>query len=93
MGEGLSKKLLEGGQVLISKPKSMSQKLRIHDKQPSRDLKYLFQKHKVPTWERLSYPCIYIDNSLAAVIGIGINPEVQAKRNEMGYVITYKKPQ
>ena len=93
MGEGISKNFIANQKVLISKPKSMNQKIKVHAKQPSRDLKYLFQKYKIPVWERSNYPCVYIENRLVAVLNIGIDDEVRAKKNEEGFVFTYKKPQ
>jgi tRNA(Ile)-lysidine synthase len=71
----------------------MTEKIKVHAKQPSRDLKYLFQEHKIPVWERSNYPCVYIENRLVAVLNIGIDDEARAKKNEEGYVFTYKKPQ
>ena len=93
IGEGISKNFIANQKVLISKPKSMTQKIKVHAKQPSRDLKYLFQKYKIPVWERSNYPCVYIENRLVAVLNIGIDDEARAKLNEEGYVFTYKKPQ
>jgi len=92
-GEGISKNFITNKQVLISKPRSMTEKIKVHAKQPSRDLKYLFQEHKIPVWERSNYPCVYIENRLVAVLNIGIDEEARAKKNEEGYVFTYKKPQ
>ena len=92
-GEGISKNFITNKQVLISKPRSMTEKIKVHAKQPSRDLKYLFQKYKIPVWERSKYPCIYIENRLVAVLNIGIDDEARARLNEEGYVFTYKKPQ
>ena len=93
MGEGIAKNFISNKQVLISKPKSMTEKIKVYAKQPSRDLKYLFQKFKVPVWERPNYPCIYIENRLVALINIAIDDEAKAKQKEMGYVFLYKKPQ
>ena len=92
-GEGISKNFITNKQVLISKPRTMTEKIKVHAKQPSRDLKYLFQEHKIPAWERSNYPCVYIENRLVAVLNIGIDDEARAKQNEEGYVFTYKKPQ
>jgi len=92
-GEGISKNFITNKQVLIAKPRGMTEKIKVHAKQPSRDLKYLFQEHKIPVWERSNYPCVYIGNRLVAVLNIGIDHEARAKKNEEGYVFTYKKPQ
>ena len=92
-GEGISKNFITNKQVLISKPRSMTEKIKVHAKQPSRDLKYLFQKYKIPVWERSNYPCVHIENRLVAVLNIGIDDEARAKQNEEGYVLWYKKPQ
>ena len=78
--------------MLISKPRTMTEKIKVHAKQPSRDLKYLFQEHKIPVWERSNYPCVYIENRLVAVLNIGIDDEARAKQTKKVMSLPIKNP-
>ena len=77
--------------ILIDKPLNMSLKIKIKANQPARSLKYIFQEHKIPPWERENYPCVYIEDKVIAVIGLADSIEYTADKTEMGFCFRYKK--
>jgi tRNA(Ile)-lysidine synthase len=89
VGKGLS--LDDSKKILIDKPHKMSLKIKIKANQPARSLKYIFQEHKIPPWERENYPCLYDEDKLIAVIGLADSVEYIANNKEMGNVFKYKK--
>jgi tRNA(Ile)-lysidine synthase len=89
VGKGLS--LDESKKILIDKPHNMSLKIKIKANQPARSLKYIFQEHKIPPWERENYPCVYVEDKLIAVIGLADSVEYIANKKEMGVNFKYKK--
>jgi tRNA(Ile)-lysidine synthase len=89
VGKGFS--LDESKKILIDKPHNMNLKIKIRINQPARSLKYIFQEHKIPPWERENYPCVYIEDKLIAVIGLADSVEYTANKNETGVSFKYKE--
>lgn len=50
-------------------------------------LKHLLQELNIPPWERARLPLIYLDGSLAAVVGVCIDQAFQAESNQAAYDI------
>ena len=62
----------------------MSAKVKIHPQQPARTLQYIFQKNKIPPWERINYPVIYFNNKVVTIPGIATDINYLCKNNEAG---------
>ncbi|MCO6411114.1 MAG: tRNA lysidine(34) synthetase TilS, partial [Thiogranum sp.] len=54
-------------------------------------LKHLFQEWGVPEWERDRVPLIYVDGELAAVAGLCVSVEHQARSDQEGYVLHWNR--
>lgn len=57
----------------------------------SQRLKTLFQSASVPPWERDRRPLLYVDNTLVAVAGLGIDADFVAGPEEMGWILAWQK--
>jgi tRNA(Ile)-lysidine synthase len=88
-GQGLL--LDESKKILIDKPLNMNLKIKIKANQPARSLKYIFQENKIPPWERENYPCLYVEDTLIAVIGLADSVEYAANKKQTGVSFKYKK--
>ena len=89
VGQGLL--LDETKEIVIDKPHNMNLKIKTKANQPARSLKYIFQEHKIPPWERENYPCVYVEDKLIVVIGLADSVEYAADKKEMGVSFKYKK--
>jgi len=89
VGQGLL--LDETKEIVIDKPHNMNLKIKIKANQPARSLKYIFQKNKIPPWEREHYPCVYVEDKLITVIGLADSVEYTVNKKEMGIIFKYKK--
>jgi tRNA(Ile)-lysidine synthase len=56
-----------GGAELEVRSRTGGESLRVGSEGLSRNLKSLFQKAKIPTWRRDSFPLIYIDGVFSAL--------------------------
>jgi tRNA(Ile)-lysidine synthase len=83
-GSGLSLDKIESSILFIDKPDAMNTKIKIHRNRPSRSLKYLFQQYKVPVWDRVNYPCLYVNKNLIGLAGMGIDIDYQVNSDEVG---------
>ena len=78
-----------GAKSLYIKSRSGGEKLKSFPDQPSRSLKYLFQKADIPHWERDQVPLVYANEQLVAVPNLGVQYEYQSKVGEVGYQIKW----
>ena len=78
-----------GVNTLDIKGRIGGEKLKPLPNQPSRSLKYLFQKADIPHWERDQFPLVYANEQLVAVPNLGVQFEYQSKVGEDGYQIKW----
>jgi tRNA(Ile)-lysidine synthase len=78
-----------GVNTLDIKGRTGGEKLKPLPDQPSRSLKYLFQKADIPHWERDQFPLVYANEKLVAVPNLGIQFEYQSNIGEDGYQIKW----
>ena len=78
-----------GVNTLDIKGRTGGEKLKPLPDQPSRSLKYLFQKADIPHWERDQFPLVYANEKLVAVPNLGVQFEYQSKIGEVGYQIKW----
>jgi tRNA(Ile)-lysidine synthase len=78
-----------GAKSLYIKSRTGGEKLKSFPDQPSRSLKYLFQKADIPHWERDQVPLVYANEQLVAVPNLGVQYEYQSKVGEVGYQIKW----
>ena len=83
-GQGILQESLKKNTTEIDQPRNMSAKLKIHPQQPARTLKYIFQKNKIPPWERENYPLIYVNNKVVSIPGIATDINYLCKNHEAG---------
>ena len=57
--------------------------------QPSRTLKYLLQKSKIPPWQREKIPLIFSEDTLVAVPNFGVHHEFVADKDKIGLTIEW----
>ena len=78
-----------GVKTLYIKGRTGGEKLKPFPDQPSRSLKYLFQKADIPHWERDQVPLVFANEQLIAVPNLGVQFEYQSKVGEVGYQIKW----
>jgi len=78
-----------GVKTLHIKSREGGEKLKPFSDQPSRSLKYLFQKADIPHWERDQIPLIFANEQLVAVPDLGVQLEYQANNGEEAYQINW----
>ena len=78
-----------GIKALHIKSRVGGETLKLFSDQPSRSLKYLFQKADIPHWERDQIPLIFANKQLVAVPNVGVQLEYQANNGEEGYQINW----
>ena len=87
-GEGL---VLPEGFKLRIMSREGSERFKPEFGRPSRTLKHLMQTNRVPPWQRVRIPLVYMDEMLVYIPNLGAAAEMQAKPNETGYVITWEE--
>jgi tRNA(Ile)-lysidine synthase len=80
-----------GVKTLYIKGRSGGEKLKPFPDQPSRSLKYLFQKADIPHWERDQVPLIFANEQLVAVPNLGVQFDYQSNDGEEGYKIKWSR--
>ena len=78
-----------GVKTLYIKSRTGGEKLKPFPDQPSRSLKYLFQKADIPHWERDQGPLVVANKQLVAVPNLGVQFEYQSNVGEDGYQIKW----
>jgi tRNA(Ile)-lysidine synthase len=80
-----------GVNTLDIKGRTGGEKLKTFPDQPSRSLKYLFQKAEIPYWERDQVPLVFANEKLVAVPNLGVQFDYQSSDGEEGYQIKWLK--
>ena len=78
-----------GVNTLYIKSRTGGEKLKPFPDQPSRSLKYLFQKANIPHWERDQVPLVFANEQLVAVPNLGVEFDYQSNVGEDGYQINW----
>ena len=89
-GQGISMKKLGTNTIRIQNRKGGERFKPIHN-QPTRTLKYLLQKSKLPPWKREELPMLFIEDLLIAVPSFGIDHNYHASSIEDSYQIQWIK--
>mgnify|MGYP005696061917 FL=1 len=89
-GSGISLKKLSTSTIRIQNRKG-GERFKPSHNEPSRTLKYLLQKSKMPPWERDDVPLLFIEDHLIAVPSFGIDHAFHSKKNEDAYQVTWLK--
>jgi len=91
-GKGIKMGYLHGSKIQIS-PRKGGEKCHPVSRDKSQSLKKIFQEMEIPPWRRDEIPLLYIDESIAAVIGeFYCKPFAVLNSNEEGFVIELGKP-
>lgn len=89
-GEGLSAGKLAAAPVSI-RARQREESLRPDPRRPARSLRYLFQEHGVPPWQRAGWPLVYCGEQLVAVPGIAVEGAWRAQAGEAGIVLRWDR--
>ncbi len=89
-GQGISMKKLGTNTIRIQNRKGGERFKPAHN-QPTRTLKYLLQKSKLPPWERDQLPMLFIEDLLVAVPNFGVDHKYLASSIEDSYKIQWIK--
>jgi tRNA(Ile)-lysidine synthase len=87
-GQGISLAHLQRETVTV-RIRQGGERLQPDCKRPRRSLKNLFQEAGTPPWSRQALPLIYSGDRLAAVVGIGVDCEFQARPGEPGILLEW----
>jgi tRNA(Ile)-lysidine synthase len=87
-GQGISLEKLRRGEVSIQS-RVGGEKLKPDCQRPRRTLKHLLQEAGIPPWARSHQLLVYRNQQLAAVMGIGVDCEFQARTDETGVVLEW----
>jgi tRNA(Ile)-lysidine synthase len=86
LGQGVILAKLQRAPVTL-RLRSGGETLRPHPGAASRTLKNLLQEHRVPPWQRERLPLLYCGDELAAVVGVAVAADFQARDSEPGIVV------
>lgn len=87
-GMGVSLQKLQSAPVTI-RLRQGEERLRPDAARPSRSLKYLFQEHGVPPWQRIYWPLLYCGKVLIGIPDIALDHSFRAGREEEGVEISW----
>lgn len=82
-GQGASLHLL-GAAPLSVRYREGGERLRLHAGGPRRELKTLFQQWRIPPWQRMRWPLLYVGEQLAVVPGRAVAAEFRASADTPG---------
>lgn len=82
-GSGISLEKLQTAPVTL-RLRVGEERLRPDAARPVRSLKYLFQQHAIPAWQRPCWPLVYSGATLVAVPGLALDCAYQAGAGEPG---------
>lgn len=85
-GQGIRLAALSGAAVTVRFRRG-GERFRPAGRLHSQELKKLLQEANIPPWERDRLPLLYVNEILAAVIGVGVNAEWAARTGEEGMVL------
>jgi len=89
-GQGISMKKL-GSDTIRIQNKRGGERFKPVQNQPTRTLKYLLQKSKLPPWKRDELPMLFIEDLLIAVPNFGVDHKYHASSLEDSYQIKWIK--
>jgi tRNA(Ile)-lysidine synthase len=89
IGEGLSLSRLSGRPLCVRSRRG-GERLAVAPERPRRTLKRLLQEAGLPPWERTGLPLVFVDETLAAVPGIGVAREFQAGAGDPGLRVEWR---
>ncbi|SJM91260.1 tRNA(Ile)-lysidine synthase (fragment) [Crenothrix polyspora] len=78
---GIAEKYWRNAKVVV-RFRVSGEKIALPKREGHHALKNLFQEAGIPPWERLTMPCIYLDNKLAAVGDKWISRYFYSETNE-----------
>lgn len=90
IGQGLAIERLGIDKLRIASREG-GERFRPDANRPTRTLKHLLQEANIPPWERTKLPLIYLQDELAFVPGIGIAAGLEAKAQDAGLLIVWRK--
>lgn len=88
-GQGISMDMIKRG-ALSFRLRTGGESLRPHPNACKRSLKHLFQELSIPPWQRARLPLLYCGEDLVCVVGVAIHADYQAKKDEVGVVVSLK---
>ena len=89
-GQGISMKKLGSNTIRIQNRRG-GERFKPVQNQPTRTLKYLLQKSKIPPWKRDELPMLFIEDLLIAVPNFGVDHKYHANSLEDSYQIKWIK--
>ncbi|MCB5184089.1 tRNA lysidine(34) synthetase TilS [Methylobacillus gramineus] len=87
-GQGLAFDRL-ANKVLTIRHREGRERFKPDARRPTRTLRYLYQEHNVPPWQRECQPLIYSKDQLVIVPGIGVTHSLHAAADELGLVVEW----
>ncbi len=78
--EGISAERLKSGKLEV-RPRKGGEKLKLHRLRPSKNLKHIFQAQGVASFDRSRLPCVWLDNELVFVAGLGTDVREHADKD------------
>ena len=89
LGQGIASHSVPEGLVSVQFRRG-GERCRLSGRAHHQTLKHLFQRQRIPPWERGFIPLIYIENQLAAVAGLWVCEPFAAAADESGWVIGWE---
>lgn len=86
-GAGISLARLQNTSVSL-RLRSGGESLRPRTQAATRSLKNLLQEQRIPPWERERLPLLYCGEELVSVIGVAVQAEYQAQKNEESVLVS-----
>jgi tRNA(Ile)-lysidine synthase len=87
-GAGLAAADLCARQVTV-RSRAGGERMRVALNRPRRSLKALLQEAGMPPWQRGCVPLLFVDDQLACVPGIGVDPRFRAGPAQEGYDLVW----
>lgn len=88
-GGGIAQPLWHASTVTL-RPRSGGEKIKLSGRAGHHCLKKLFQEAGIPPWQRESRPLVYLDDRLAAVVGLWVADWACAPPSSPGYSLTWQ---
>ena len=87
-GAGLRVSAVRDGQVAL-RLRQGGERCRLAGRAHHTTVKHLLQASAIPPWQRARLPLIFVDDRLAVIPNVGVCAEFAARKDEMGYAITW----
>ncbi len=88
LGAGLALKRLDTSKLRVSY-RTGGERFKPDANRPTRTLKHLLQETNMAPWQREWLPLIYVDEKLALVPSLGVDAAMQARGEEVGWVVEW----